>query len=264
MRQPLSTECLIWPSALWVTREEELRFCQELNCPNRGNPFSQSLCIRKGKAVGPAWQLEGGLQPSVVFLFRDPTKGKPGPVEHVLNLRPREDAVPLPRHVASPYSDLFSSFHEGDVLCLDNFVRRGFAYSSGRPMSLADLNKLYEVADRTEAGRAMACCFTVTQSIVARLAPTRLVLTNKDNIRWLLNNGFLHGLSERGRAYIRSGEGHSCVLLGEPFRIEGWGFPVYFFPHPKSLGPRRTTHYGPGSPCRGAYERAIRLISGNA
>lgn len=168
--------------------------------------------------------------------------------------------MPLGHYFGASYAELLQSFPEEDVLCLDNFVRRAFTDLSGTQMSLDELDNDYS---RT-ASNAMRGCFAVTQLLVARSKPRCLVLTNLDNIRWLRQNGLLSGIPPCGKAYLESQEGDSCALLGEPLRIQGWDFPVYFFPHPSALGPRVKTHYAPGSLCRKKYERAIGLISGSS
>ncbi len=241
---------------------EEDELCRKMDCPNKGNPFTKGLCIRKDNG---SWVIDEARHPSVMFLFRDPNKNLPGPVEYVLNLKPRNGRVGLGRYLGTRYGDVFQRLHDGDVVYLDNFVRRAFmkdTEGSKSERTIVPLNELNR--DYTNLARhAMTCCFDVTQRLLRKEPPDRLVITNLENLWSVFEAGLLTQIPERAMTCLESRGGHFCLCLGERFTIRGCDFPVYFYPHPGSLSPRYEDHLAGHPRCREAVKRAIGLVTGD-
>lgn len=206
-------------------------FCEGLNCLNR-TPRTKGFCIQKqqGKYV----KIDSD-SPSVVILFRDPTIEKNRNVKYVLDVNSGLNEK-VSSKLFDPYSKyLLQHFPEHEIIFLDNLVRCRLPFTREKlKLNFSTLSEPYA-----------QCCWEVSQLFFKNLSEIKcLILSSVDVLVWLEKKGLLHYQSNEIKQYFeRKNHINSTTMLGECFKISGWKFPVFFFPHPVTLKLRYKKDY---------------------
>ncbi|MBU3966733.1 MAG: hypothetical protein KKG76_05050 [Euryarchaeota archaeon] len=225
---------------------EDLRetICEGLNCPSKSVTRTQGFCIQKKQ--DRYVQIDSDA-PSVVILFRDPTIELDRDVKYVLDVKDPK------KQVSSKLFDIFNKcilemLPEDEIVYLDNFIRCKLPFSN--KIITEDCLKIDPYAN---------CCNQISLSIFNNLSNIKcLIISGTCPLVWFECKKILHYESADVEKYFKGffdrevktenikNKINSVTMLGEQFLVDGWNFPVFFFPHPVTLQRQYDKYYAPG------------------
>ena len=209
-------------------------FCKKISCPNMDTHRTLGICIKK---ENDDFVITDSISPSIVIFFRDPTIEKKRSVDYVLDLNGDK------RNVSSRLFNVYvkyllQHFPEDEIIYLDNFVRCSLPLKR-EELSADYINNIEPYAK---------CCFEVSRLFFMKLSNIKcLIFSGVDNLVWLEKKGLLKYQNKDIKEYFDC-KANSTILLGESFEVNGWDFPIFFFPHPVTFEKQYETYYALGKP----------------
>lgn len=214
--------------------------CENKTCPHNANRIfdrSKAVCIKK---QSDNYIVVNSESPSILILFRDPKIEIERNVPYVLDLKYAPNEKVSSRLFSSYKTHLLNYFPDGEIIYLDNFIR-----CQCPNVSRSELSKNFW----NYSNRPAIYCVEITKILIGEFNNLKcLIFSDTKLFEWFRNNGLLHFLDQETEDFLSSGRGKSPVLLNKCFNVEGWNFPVFFFPHPNTLLRQYWRFYAPGKP----------------
>lgn len=248
---------MIFPSD---TRE---KICDRLNCPNRNTYRTHGICV---KHQNNKYIKINSVTPSVAIIFRDPTIENTRNVPYVLDINSDIDGKITSRLFNTYNKYLLQYFPENEVIFLDNFIRCSL------PISREELSANYLNLIKPYASN----CFEILHSYLEKIPDLKcLIFTNAETLFWIEKRGNLQYQNPQIRKYFEGfidkeikrenirNHINSTTLLDECFKVDDWGFPIFFFPHPVTLQRQYMKYYEVGKPYHEKFENGRKKIIKN-
>lgn len=209
--------------------------CEGLKCPNRNDDRTKGICTQRqqDKFVGV-----NSDNPSVLILFRDPTIRDRRPVPFVLNIKPKVNEKVTSRLFETYNRYLLPHVPDGEIIYLDNFFR--CQASDADELTKNFIKNSHPFAEN---------CYEISKLLFNILHLKCLIISSGTILIWLGQKGFLRCDNNIIMQYIkdykwdRSNRGSFKILLNECFTLEGYDFPVFYFPYTTSMNTRHEMSY---------------------
>ena len=211
--------------------------CEKLKCLNRNVDRTQGICIEKQQQE---FVCINSKTPSVLILFRDPNIENIRTVPFVLNIRYNEGGKATSR-LLEPYNKyLIPHIPDGEIIYLDNFIRCQISNKTAQELTDNFMQESHPFAEN---------CYQISKLLLNIFQLKCLIISDAKLVIWLVQKGFMHCERNDIKQYIQdykwgqSNKGNFKILLNECFTLDGYYFPVFYFPYPKNLNAHYKSSY---------------------
>jgi len=212
-----------------LSEEARGTICKEQKCPNWNAGRTQGICIERQQnkfvCVNPT-------TPSVLILFRDPNTENIRTVNFILNIRYNVGEKVTSR-LFEPYNKyLLSHIPDGEIIYLDNFIRCQVPNKTAQELTNNFMKESHPFAEN---------CYQISKVLFDIFKLKCLIISNALLVIWLVQKGLMRCERKDIKQYIKdykwdqSNKGNFKILLNECFTLDGYDFPVFYFPYPKNL-----------------------------
>lgn len=213
------------------------KICEGLNCPNRKAGRTQGICIQRRQNEFVCIKLK---TPSALILFRDPNIENTRTVPCVLNIRYNVGEKATSR-LFEPYNKyLLPHIPDGEMIYLDNFFRCQALNKTAKELTHNFMQESHPFAEY---------CYDISKLLLNTFKLKCLIISDASLVIWLVQKGFMCCERNDLKQYIKdykwgqSNIGNFKILLNECFSLDGYDFPVFYFPYPKSLNAHYSSSY---------------------
>jgi len=220
-----------------LSEEKRRTICKGQKCPNCNAGRTQGICIQRQQnkfvCVNPN-------TPSVLILFRDPNIENIRTVKFVLNIIYKVGGKATSR-LLEPYNKyLLPHIPDGEIIYLDNFIRCQISNKTAEELTDNFMQESHPFAEY---------CYQISKLLLNNFQLKCLIISDAKLVIWLVQKGFMHCERNDIKQYIidykwgQSNKGNFKILLNECFKLDGYYFPVFYFPYPKNLNAHYKSSY---------------------
>jgi hypothetical protein len=174
------------------------------------------------------------MTPSILILFRDPNTENIRTVNFILNIIYNVGGKATSR-LFEPYNKyLLPYIPDGEIIYLDNFIRCQVPNKTSQELTNNFMKESHPFAEK---------CYQISNILKC------LIISDASLVIWLVQKGLMRCENADIKEYIieykwgQSNRGNFKILLNECFTLDGYDFPVFYFPYPKNLNARYKLSY---------------------